>query len=173
MSDDKNIIYEPAETTHWRNLHPKKCMVLGTQNLNPGEELILIIKEVKAQQTIKGQNGKDDSVTFLMFDNAVPMCLNIGNSRILASIYGDFYENWIGKAIQIYSGEVKAFGGGKTQGLLIRKFIPDMGEDISEYEDKIRKATTTEELKEAYLSAPKNIQPKLQKLTNTRKAQLS
>lgn len=170
---DKNIIYEPATTTHWKNLHPKKCMLLGTQNLNPNEELVLVIKDIKANQKVKGGNGREDTVTFIEFDNAVPMCLNISNSRVLASLYGDRYDQWIGKPIQIYAAEVKAVGGGKTMGLCIRSFIPDLGGDVSEYLEAIERATTLEELQTAYMAAPKNIQPKLNKLTNQRKKELS
>ena len=168
-----DIVYEPSPTMHWKQLHKKKCMLLGTQNLNPGEELILTITDIKANQKVKGGNGREDTVTFIEFANAVPMCLNIGNSRVLASLYGDRYDQWIGKSIQIYAAEVKAVGGGKTMGLCIRAFIPEAEVDIAEYEAIINKATTLDELQLAYLETPKNLQPKLRKLTNAKKKELS
>ena len=172
--DANKIIYKPAVTDHWKMLHPKKHMVLGTQNLNPGEELVLKIDRLEKDQIIKGSNGREDAVTFLWFEKCnVPMCLNIGNSRIIASLYGDFVNKWIGKAVQIYSGEVKAVGGGKTQGLCIRQVIPSMGESISEYEDAIDDATSLDDLKDVFLSIPKHLQPRLNKLTNKRKKELS
>lgn len=171
---ENKIIYEPAITTHWKNLHPKKCMILGTQNLNPDEELVLTIKSIEKDKTVKGTNGRDDTVTFLWFDGChVPMCLNIGNSRVIASLYGDFYDKWIGNSIQIYSGEVKAVGGGKTQGLCVRQFIPDVGEDISEYLDKIHNSSDVEELKAAFLSVPNHLRPRLIDSKDKRKKELS
>ena len=35
-----SIIYEPSKTTHWRNLFESKSMLLGSHNLNEGEELV-------------------------------------------------------------------------------------------------------------------------------------
>ena len=35
-----SIVYEPSQTTHWKNLFPNKTMLLGSHNLNEGEELV-------------------------------------------------------------------------------------------------------------------------------------
>jgi hypothetical protein len=170
---DKNVVFTPAINSHWKNLFAKKSMVLGTHNLNPNEELILYIKAIKPNQIVKGKSGREDEVTFLEFEDVVPMCLNIGNSRIIASLYGDMTEDWIGKPIQIHAATVKAVGGGKTQGLCVRAFIPDVDTDVTKYEDAINAATTVDELQSAYLSAPKNLQSKLNKLTSAKKKELS
>ena len=111
MNDETRIIYEPAPTKHWRTLHPKKCMVLGIQNLNPGEELVLFIPKFEVDQIILGKNGREDRVTFIWFERCnVPMCLNKTNTDILISLYGKTWDKWIGKPVQIYGTEVEVKG---------------------------------------------------------------
>jgi len=176
MSDEEtNLIYEAAETTHWRNLFKKKSMLLGCQNLNPGEELVLVISKVEKDATVKGQNGREDTVSLLHFEKCpVPMCLNITKSKIIESLYGGYTDNWIGKPVQIYAGMVKEYGGkGKVPGLCIRQFKPSVGEDISEYQDKIEKAATMDELKTVFMATPKHLIPRLTEAKEKRKAELS
>ena len=43
---NSKVIYEPSQTTHWKNLFPEKMKLLGSQNLNENEELIATIKKV-------------------------------------------------------------------------------------------------------------------------------
>jgi len=174
-SNDSNIIYEPATTKHWRNLFPKKSMLLGCQNLNPGEELVLTIKSIEKEATVIGAKGRKDSVSLLHFEDCkLPMCLNVTKSRVLESLYGGYTDGWIGKPIQIFAGMVKEFGGsGKIPGLCIRQFKPNINEDISEYEDKIYNSANIDELKKAFVSIPKHIQGRLVELKDKRKQELS
>jgi len=173
MSTD--IIYEPAETSHWKMLHASKRQLLGCHNLNPGEEIVLTIKEVLRDQPVKNSTGKEESTSMITFEETpLPMCLNVGNSRIIASLYGDFTDKWTGKQIQIHAAEVKAFGGGKTMGLCVRKMIPEgVVTDLSEHEDALRGAKDMDALQSTFLAIPKNLQPKLTKLTNELKADLA
>ena len=76
------LVFEPSQTTHWKNLFPSKMMLLGSQNLNPGEELIATISSVEAQE-IKNKNGKPDIVPVARFENAPPMVLNIPNPILI------------------------------------------------------------------------------------------
>ena len=65
------IIYQPSVTTHWRNLFESKSMLLGSHNLNEGEELVCEITNTGIQ-TIKNKNGKDEQVPVILFKNAPP-----------------------------------------------------------------------------------------------------
>lgn len=161
MTDTK-VIYEPSETKNWRALFPSKSMLLGSHNLNEGEELIATIANITTE-TVKGQSGREEEVPMIHFegDKIPPMCLNITNSQTIASMYGDNYEGWTGKCIQVFATEVKDFGGGKTTGLRIRSRIPDVGEDVGAIEDALKACTTVDELKGAWLAVPKHLRKRL------------
>ena len=157
MSDDnEKIIYEPSETTHWRNLFDNKNTLLGAHNLNPGEELIAEIKEIKTNGEIKDKVGNIQSVSILMFTNAPDMVLNITNAKTISSLYGEYTEKWPGKSIQLYAAPIKAFGE-NTLCLRIRKAIPDTGEDVSEYLIKLQNASNIKELQDAYKAIPSHL----------------
>jgi len=81
-----SIIYQPSVTTHWRNLFESKSMLLGSHNLNEGEELVCEIQSTSIE-VIKNKNGKDERVPVLCFNNAPPMVLNITNTK------GPFWVN--------------------------------------------------------------------------------
>ena len=103
------IVYQPSQTTHWRNLFESKSMLLGSHNLNEGEELVAQIQTVSVQE-IKNTNGKKEKVPVVNFFNAPPMVLNITNSKTIESLYGPYAHNWEGRYIQIFATKVKAFG---------------------------------------------------------------
>lgn len=155
-SETEKIVYQPSKTTHWRNLFENKSMLLGAHNLNPGEELVAKIASVHTNQEITGNKGVKEHVSVIKFENAPPMVLNVTNTRTIASLYGEYYDNWIGKSIQVYATEVKAFGN-ITMALRIREAIPDTGEDVSEYIDLLKRCQSMKELQDAYFSIPKHL----------------
>jgi hypothetical protein len=151
------VVYEASETGHYLELFPKKNMILGTHNLNEGEEVVAIIERIEKDQPIKGTNGREDKINVLHFDpkhKLAPMALNIGNSRIIAALYGVKYEGWYGKAIQIYSGTVKAVGGGTTQGLCVQPRRPDIGEPVDEHIKSLEACITMEQLVTVFKNIP-------------------
>ena len=154
-----SLIYEPSKTTHWKNLHPSKMMLLGSQNLNEGEELIAKIKTITVQG-IKNQQGQDESVPVAEFYNAPPMVLNITNCRAIACLYGELYDRWAEKSIQIYATKVKAFGS-EVLALRVREAIPETGQDLAAWETKLKDATTLPELQTAFMAIPKHIKSQL------------
>ena len=165
------LVYEPSKTKHWKNLFPQKMQFLGSQNLNAGEELIAKIKRVDVSP-IKNNNGKEENVPVLTFENAPPMVLNITNVRTIVSLYGEHYDAWKGKSVQIFATMVKAFGGGEVSGLRIRQAVPDTKEDIGQYEANLSACKTMAELQKAFSSIPKHLKPRLAELKDSMKAQL-
>ena len=153
------IIFEPSKTTHWKNLFPNKMMLLGSQNLNEGEELIATISHVEIQEIIN-QNGKSEHVPVVQFTNAPPMVLNVTNSRSIASLYGEHYDKWVGSSIQVYATKVKAFGV-EQMALRVREAIPDTKEDIKAFENRLKKCKTMSELQKAFMAIPKHLKPRL------------
>jgi hypothetical protein len=153
------LVFEPSKTTHWKNLFPNKMMLLGSQNLNDGEELIATIKYVEIQE-ILNQNGKKESVPVVQFTNAPPMVLNVTNSRTIASLYGEHYDHWVGCSIQIYATKVKAFGT-EQMALRIREAIPDTQQDIKALEDRLKSCSSMAELQKVFMAIPKHLKPRL------------
>lgn len=165
------IVFEPSQTTHWKNLFPSKTMLLGSHNLNPGEELIATIKDVTVQD-IKNQKGDTERVAVARFENAPPMVLNITNSRTIANLYGELYDHWGGHSIQIYATKVKAFGQ-ETMALRIREAIPDTNQDIEAHEHTLRACTAIGDLQKAFTAIPKHLKPRLVSVKDEMKEQIS
>lgn len=170
MSTAERIVYKPSQTTHWKNLFPNKMLLLGSQNLNEGEELIAEIKDIHLE-TIRDKQGNDEEVVVETFVNEPPMVLNITNTRTIASLYGDKYDKWYGRSIQIYAVPVKAFGE-VTTALRIREAIPDTSEDIKQYEDILDGCETIDELQKAFTEVPKHLKIKLREFKDTMKHRL-
>ena len=158
MSNSRTeVVYQPSETTHWKNLFPNKTMLLGSHNLNEGEELVAKILHVEVQ-TIKSSSGKDDKVPVVNFENAPPMVLNITNARTISSLYGERYNDWKGKSIQLYVTMVRGFGTSqKVQGLRIRTVVPQTNEDVQQYVNNMRACTTLSDLQSAFTAIPKHL----------------
>lgn len=165
------IVFEPSQTTHWRNLFANKSMLLGSHNLNEGEELIGEIHGVGIQ-TIKNKQGKDEQVPVMTFQNAPPMVLNITNTRTIAMMYGDSMDKWVGCHIQIYATKVKAFGQ-EQMALRIRPRRPDLGVDTTEYVNQLRGAKSMQELQSIFMSIPKHVRNSVSNIKDEMKGVLN
>ena len=152
MSD---IVYETSTTTHWRNLFESKSMLLGAHNLNPGEELIAEISGIDANGKIKNKKGGEEIVLIASFTNAPDMVLNVTNVRTIVSLYGEYYDKWLGKSIQLYAAPIKAFGA-ETLCLRIRAVIPVINQDMSMYTEALEACSTMQELQEVFTNIPKH-----------------
>ena len=111
--------------THWKKLQNPNY--LGAYELQPGQELTLTISKVKEELVI-GSDGKKENCSVMYFaeKGVKPMILNVTNSKTIAKLYGSPYvEDWAGKAIIIYSTEVKAFGE-IVEALRIRDYLPKL-----------------------------------------------
>ena len=154
-----SIVYEPSKTTHWKNLFPNKTMLLGSHNLNEGEELVATIDHVE-MQSIKNQSGQNEEVPVITFINAPPMVMNITNVKTIASLYGDHYHDWKSQSIQIFATKVRAFGEDKMA-LRVRAAIPDTNEDVDQYVQSLESCNTLQELKAAFTAIPKHLKSRL------------
>ncbi len=166
-----NLVYQPSQTTHWKNLFPNKSMLLGSHNLNEGEELVATISGV-AIQKIKNKSGKDEMVPVVNFTNAPPFVLNITNAKTIASLYGDAHQNWVGQSIQLFATKVNAFGK-QEMALRIRQKKPQVGIDLSGYESQLRSCKTMKELQDSFMAIPREIKPQLTKIKDEVKGALT
>ena len=166
-----NIVYEPSTTTHWKNLFESKTMLLGSHNLNEGEELVLQITSVGVEE-IKGRNGKPERVPVLKFNNAPPMVLNITNATTIASLYGELHKDWIGKHIQLYAAWIN-LKGVKQTALRVKLTKPQVGVDFSAYEKQLRSCQDMQTLQKVFMSLPREVRPQLNKIKDEMKGVLS
>lgn len=165
------IVYEPSETAHWKTLFHNKTLLLGSHNLNEGEELVAEISEVSLQ-VIKNMSGKDEEVAVINFTNAPPMVMNITNAKIISSLYGDLYTGWIGKSIQLYATQVKAFGN-VTMALRVKGAIPNTQQDISGYVTQLEICQSIEALQQAFINMPTHIKPLVNDVKEKMKVKLN
>lgn len=145
-------------------------MLLGSHNLNQGEELVLQISCVSVQQ-IKNQNGKNESVPVIQFQNASPMVLNITNAKTIAALYGELHENWVGKHIQLFSAEIKVKGE-KMTALRVRPKMPNVGVSYDNEERQIRSCQSLEQLQSVFMKLPPQAKSALNSLKDEMKGKL-
>jgi hypothetical protein len=113
---------------HWRTLIEKDY--LGAWNLvdkadKPKDYTLQIAKvegvKLKTAQTPKGK-GKA-VITFARAEKK--FVANTTNCKVIAAMYGDDIEGWIGKKITLYMGDVRnPDGGGTIKGIKVRPKIP-------------------------------------------------
>lgn len=113
-----------ANLTHWRKFYNPNY--LGAYAFKQGEEKILTIREMR-REAVKGEGGVERECTVAHFveKDVKPMIFNVTNCRIMYRIYKTgFFEQWAGKAIQVYVEPEVKVKDGITEGLRIRPKIP-------------------------------------------------
>lgn len=114
------------QKTHYKRLqHPD---YLGAYALDPGQDLIVTIKEVK-KEMVQGADGKKEECVVAHFSapaNTKPMIMNSTNLKQIAKLFASPYiEDWAGKSIQLYTTPVKAFGE-VVEALRVRPMLPQI-----------------------------------------------
>lgn len=122
---------------------------MGAYSINDGAEPIVTISEVMYGKITLDGGRKEDHVVLKFAEKTVdgmcevkPLVLNATNQKTLEKLYGKGADALINKRIQFYiDPAVKAIGGGTTEGVRIRPFIPkerkpippctDCGKEIS------------------------------------------
>ena len=109
-----------SETHYKKLINPD---YLGAYSLEPGQDMILTIKEVK-REMITGTGGKKEECPVCHWqENQKPMIMNVTNMKTIAKLYGPYIEKWPGQKVQIYASTTK-FGGDTVECLRIRKDPP-------------------------------------------------
>lgn len=118
--------------THWKKLYNPDY--LGSYSLTPGEDMVVTIKSLNSEM-VTGTDGKKEECMVLRFTDAdKPMILNATNAKMITKIHKTPYkEEWVGKRIQLYAKDVKAFGE-VVEALRIRPFVP---KDAPKQDDKL------------------------------------
>ncbi len=108
--------------THWKKLHNPDY--LGAYSLDD-PTMIVEIKKVEKRE-IMGADGKKDEAIVAELVNQKPMILNATNCKTIASLYGNYIEDWQGKKITLFVATVKAFGT-TTDALRVEAKVPKSG----------------------------------------------
>ena len=109
--------------THWkRMINPD---YLGAYSLEPGQDMILTIKQVRKEE-ITGTGGKkEECIVCHWKENQKPMILNVTNCRTIAKMLKTPYiEKWSGHRVQIYADTTR-FGGEIVECLRVRQKEPE------------------------------------------------
>lgn len=149
---------EKGGNRHWKNFIDKDY--LGSHNLEKGEEMLLTIERFEGEEMVVKVGSKTDEKVpkqVLYFKEDVPkMIMNITNGNTIASLYGTHPDGWIGKKIQVYAANVRAFGK-EQEALRIRDFIPKHDIDVASWSAKLAPATTQAELKAIWVKFPASV----------------
>ncbi len=145
--------------THWKKLHNPDY--LGAYSLDD-PTMIVEIKKVEKRQ-IPGADGKKDDAVVAELVGQKPMILNVTNMKTIASIYGNFIEDWVGKKITLFVTSVKAFGT-VTEALRVAGEIPKIAfpeltplhSKWNEAKEAVAKGTTPEQIRTKYKLSPEN-----------------
>lgn len=110
------------EKTHWKQYQDTNY--LGAYILEPNKDAIVTIKKV-VKGEIVGENGEKSNGSLLYFEEyEKPLVLNSTNAQTITKIYDTPYvEDWVGKKIQLYQSQIRAFGA-DWDVLRIRKWNP-------------------------------------------------
>ena len=164
MKNSNKLVDETK--THWKQNF--NYDYLGAYSLEPGQECILTIKDVR-KQIVKGTHGQKEECTIAVFNEAVngetkPMILNKTNCKVIEKLYKTPYiEDWTGKKITIYVQDgIKAFGE-VVDALRIRQSIPSQRLTLDpsspkweKAKERVKAGVTFEEISKHYDITPEN-----------------
>ena len=141
--------------THWKKNF--NYNYLGAYSLTAGKDMIVTIKDTKIEM-VKNQKGENEQCFTCYFNESPkPMILNKTNCKAIEKLYGTpIIEEWVGKKIQLYSAQVRAFGQ-ETDCLRIRDFKPESQKvDNVLALEKLRGSKTLKDLQFDYASLSKD-----------------
>ncbi|MBK7337814.1 MAG: hypothetical protein IPJ00_17385 [Saprospirales bacterium] len=125
---------------HWKEVLNYEH--LGAYSLEDGKDRVLTVKSA-TKEAIKNEDGKEDTCLVLYFaEDEKGMIINATNAKRIEAIYKTgIVSEWIGKRIQIYIEQVKAWGK-VVPALRVREFEPASPKqsNLKEFGDKVRKA---------------------------------
>lgn len=108
--------------THWKRLTNPDY--LGAYALNPGEDLILTIKNAGKEAFVGTSGKREEGILVHFIENVKPMICNATNAKTITKVAGSPYvEEWKGARISLYSQEVSAFGE-TVDALRVRPYAP-------------------------------------------------
>lgn len=115
------------QKTHWKNI--ANYDYLGAYSLEGIAPTVTLTISSIRKQKVTAEGGKEDNCIVVFFEEEIsdgvmvkPMVLNKTNCKIVASLYGDYIEDWIGKKITIFATTTK-FGRDTVPCLRVKKEV--------------------------------------------------
>lgn len=105
--------------THWKRLMNPDY--IGAYYLPEGADLTVTIDYVQ-REMITGTGGKKEECSVAHLKGHKPFILNATNNKTIASIYGNFIEDWAGQQITLFSSTTR-MGGETVECLRIRPTV--------------------------------------------------
>ena len=98
------------EKTHWKKAFNPEY--IGAYSFGPDEsKKIVKVKSFDLAVKIMGEGGRSEEKPVIYFEKEKPMILNRTNAKAITTALGSpYYEDWIGKSLELFVSNVKAFG---------------------------------------------------------------
>lgn len=125
---------------HWKKLLDDQKYI-GAYELKPGEERVVTIKSVAAEEIIQAGGKKDTCRVATLAGKEKPFILNATNSKTIAKLYGNDIEGWVGKTITIYASTTSV-AGEQVECLRIRPVAPGPRKKTAINEERFAVALT-------------------------------
>ena len=118
---------------------------------------VVTISDTKKEMVFDGKGSSEECVV-IHFKECKPMVANATNLKMISKVLNSVYiEDWVGKAIELTTKKVKAFGEIHDAIRVTTNAPNSIRPDYTSYIDKIKNCATEADLKELYLSLPKDV----------------
>ena len=116
---------QPRRPVDWDELYPGRFMKAG--QLGDGKH-VFTIQDVTLE-TLEGDRGQKDKGVITFKETQFQWALNKTNGEVLKALFGRKVQDWIGKQIALYRGEVES--GSKRGEPAIRVYgCPHLKQDM-------------------------------------------
>jgi len=94
--------------THWRKMFDERF--IGSWDFEGKPEGVVTIKSVQIEE-LQTQDGTSAKKPVLYFTKGKKgMVLNKTNARVIAELYGNDTDKWVGKSVALFATTCQAFG---------------------------------------------------------------
>lgn len=116
--------------THWKKVVSDPTYI-GEADFEPGEEKVLTISSVNANETVMTAEGKSVKAVVHWAEKEKAMILNVARAKAIQKVTGSpYFEEWVGHKVQLYiDNKVKAFGE-IVSAVRVRPFAPKAEKQI-------------------------------------------
>lgn len=116
--------------THWKKVVSDPTYI-GEADFEPGEEKVLTIASVNANETVMTAEGKSVKAVVHWAEKEKAMILNVARAKAIQKVTGSpYFEEWVGHKVQLYiDNKVKAFGE-IVSAVRVRPFAPKVEKQI-------------------------------------------
>ncbi len=107
---------------HWKSMTERDYLFAFDLN---GKDVTLTIEKVVAGEIV-GQKGKKNKKPMCFFKEGrekKPLALNATNCRVIARLYGNDTDAWLGKRVTLYPTQTE-MGGETVECIRVRPVVP-------------------------------------------------